>query len=560
MVGMNWLSLLCSIGFITIVAQLFTKIWMNTLQVNDVYRMGGSIIILLLLRVFVTKRSTYYVHKASCEVKDVMRARLYKKILEMKNAYQTYVTTSELVQLNVEGIDQLESYFGRYLPQFFYSMIAPITLFLYLVWMDWKSATVLLICVPLIPLSIVFVQKYAKRLLAKYWVGYASLGDSFLENLQGLTTLKIYEADEYKSKKMKEESENFRRITMRVLTMQLNSVTVMDVIAYGGAAIGSIIAIVDFMNGHISLFAVICITLLSIEFFLPLRLLGTFFHVAMNGLAASEKIYRIIDIPLQRVGKEELDQTEIDLCMEHVCFSYDENREILHDITMTIKPKQFIGIVGESGSGKSTIAKLLGGFAKNYQGSITMQGKQRSMLDDASVYNRFLYVTHKPFITKGSIRDNLKIANASLSDEACWKALEKTCIKEFIEEQGGLDMQLQEDGKNLSGGQKQRLSLARALLADRDIYLFDEATSNIDTESEEAIRKVIYDLARTKTIIMITHRLYNIKGCDTIYVIHEGQCVEQGTHAQLMKQNNHYYNMYQKQKKLENLEGDIAYA
>lgn len=556
----QWLSLLCNIGFVMLIAQLVTKVFENTIVLNDLWVMSGCSIVLILLRMIFSKLSSIYAFAASCDVKDQLRKRLYEKILMMKNSYQDYIATSELIQLNVEGIDQLETYFGRYLPQFFYSMLAPLTLFFVLIWMDVKSALVLIVCVPLIPLSTVAVQRFAKKLLSKYWSSYASLGDSFLENLQGLTTLKIYQADVYKNQEMNKEAEHFRKITMKVLTMQLNSVSVMDIIAYGGASIGSIVAINSYMHGNVSLFGVICIVLLSAEFFIPLRLLGSFFHIAMNGIAASGKIFRILDMPLKDAGTEVFHESELDMKWEHVDFSYDDTREILHDISLNVKPNQFVGIVGESGSGKSTIAKIMTGFAKQYRGSIQMQGIERSNINESSFYDRVVYVTHKPTIFKGTIRDNLRINDMVLTDEACWNVLEMTCLKAFVEEQGGLDMQVLESGNNLSGGQKQRLSLARALLADREMYIFDEATSNIDIESEEAILNVISKLSNKKTVIMITHRLQNVVNSDQIYVMQKGCCVETGTHQELLDAQNQYYEMYIKQSELEHLKGGIAYA
>lgn len=556
----QWLSLLCNVGFVMLIASCVVKVFQNTIVTKDLWSISGCSIVLILLRMMFSKRLSTYAFAASSDVKDQLRKRLYEKLLQMKNSYQDDITTSELIQLNTEGIDQLETYFGRYLPQFFYSMLAPLTLFFILIWWDVKSALVLLICVPLIPLSIVAVQKFAKKLLSKYWSSYASLGDSFLENLQGLTTLKIYQADAYKHQEMNKEAEQFRKITMKVLTMQLNSVSVMDMIAYGGAAIGSIVAISGYMNGQVSLFGVICIVLLSAEFFIPLRLLGSYFHIAMNGIAASGKIFRILDKPLNKAGNATFHEQEIDMKWEHVNFAYDDTRAILHDISLVTKPKQFIGIVGESGSGKSTMAKLMTGFAKQYRGSIQMQGVERSAIDESSFYERVLYVTHKPTIVKGTIRDNLRIAKYDASDEACWNVLTMTCLKAFVEEQGGLDMQLVENGNNLSGGQKQRLSLARALLADREMYIFDEATSNIDIESEEAILNVISNLSNKKTVIMITHRLQNVVCSDQIYVMKNGRCIETGTHQELINARKEYYEMYTKQSALERLEGGEAYA
>ena len=559
-VFMQWISLLCNIGFVMLIANTIVHIYENTLNSKELLFISISIIVLIGIRILAIKRASTYSHRASCDVKNHLRKRLYEKLLTMKNAYQEYISTSELVQLNVEGVDQLETYFGRYLPQFFYSMIAPFTLFLILVWIDFKSALVLLLCVPLIPLSIIMVQKIAKKLLSKYWNSYASLGDSFLENLQGLTTLKIYQADAHKNEEMNKEAEHFRKITMKVLTMQLNSVSVMDIIAYGGAAIGSIIAILGFMNDSVSLFGVICIILLSSEFFIPLRLLGSFFHIAMNGIAASAKIFRILDLPLEDMGTLNFEDKNIDIQFQNVDFAYNEDRKILKDISLEIKADQFIGIVGESGSGKSTIAKLLMGYFKHYDGAIKMQNKDRKNIDDTNFYEHVMYVTHNPTILKGSIRSNLLMANKEATDKELLEVLEKTRLKAFVLEQGGLDMPLLENGSNLSGGQRQRLSLARAILADREIYVFDECTSNIDIESEEAILASIRDLSNKKTVIMITHRLHNIIESDCIYVMQDGSCIERGTHEELMKQNTQYHAMYTKQIELEQMKGGSVYA
>ena len=409
----------------------------------------------------------------------------------------------------------------------------------------------LLVCVPLIPLSIIAVQKFAKKLLSKYWTSYASLGDSFLENLQGLTTLKIYQADGYKHEEMNKEAETFRRITMKVLTMQLNSVSVMDLIAYGGAAIGSIVAMIAYRNGSISLFAVISIVLLSSEFFIPLRLLGSFFHIAMNGIAASAKIFRLLDIPLQEEAKCTLSDEPIVMQLSHVTFAYDQQRVVLQDVSLNVLANSFVSIVGESGSGKSTIAKLCCGFASDYQGSITVQGIERSSLADASFYKKVMYVTHKPTIIKGSVRENLRMGNPLASDEALWKVLQDVCIADFLQEQDGLDTMLEEGGQNLSGGQRQRLAMARALLADREVYIFDEATSNIDMESEDAILQLIHRLKKEKTVLLITHRLSSVVDSDCIYVMEKGSCVEQGTHEELRKQNGVYERMFKQQQTLE---------
>ena len=548
---MQWLGMLSNIGMVFLFANIFVEMFQDTLTLRNLMLCAIGVILMIIVRMLTSMQASRYSYRASCDVKNHLRQRIYEKLLELKNSYTQHIATSELVQLSVEGVDQLETYFGRYLPQFFYSMLAPLTLFLILVWLDWRSSLVLLVCVPLIPLSIIAVQKFAKKLLSKYWTSYASLGDSFLENLQGLTTLKIYQADGYKHEEMNKEAETFRRITMKVLTMQLNSVSVMDLIAYGGAAIGSIVAMIAYRNGSISLFAVISIVLLSSEFFIPLRLLGSFFHIAMNGIAASAKIFRLLDIPLQEEAKCTLSDEPIVMQLSHVTFAYDQQRVVLQDVSLNVLANSFVSIVGESGSGKSTIAKLCCGFASDYQGSITVQGIERSSLADASFYKKVMYVTHKPTIIKGSVRENLRMGNPLASDEALWKVLQDVCIADFLQEQDGLDTMLEEGGQNLSGGQRQRLAMARALLADREVYIFDEATSNIDMESEDAILQLIHRLKKEKTVLLITHRLSSVVDSDCIYVMEKGSCVEQGTHEELRKQNGVYERMFKQQQTLE---------
>lgn len=550
-VFMQWLGMLSNIGMVFLFANIFVEMFQDTLTLRNLMLCAIGVILMIIVRMLTSMQASRYSYRASCDVKNHLRQRIYEKLLELKNSYTQHIATSELVQLSVEGVDQLETYFGRYLPQFFYSMLAPLTLFLILVWLDWRSSLVLLVCVPLIPLSIIAVQKFAKKLLSKYWTSYASLGDSFLENLQGLTTLKIYQADGYKHEEMNKEAETFRRITMKVLTMQLNSVSVMDLIAYGGAAIGSIVAMIAYRNGSISLFAVISIVLLSSEFFIPLRLLGSFFHIAMNGIAASAKIFRLLDIPLQEEAKCTLSDEPIVMQLSHVTFAYDQQRIVLQDVSLNVLANSFVSIVGESGSGKSTIAKLCCGFASDYQGSITVQGIERSSLADASFYKKVMYVTHKPTIIKGSVRENLRMGNPLASDEALWKVLQDVCIADFLQEQDGLDTMLEEGGQNLSGGQRQRLAMARALLADREVYIFDEATSNIDMESEDAILQLIHRLKKEKTVLLITHRLSSVVDSDCIYVMEKGSCVEQGTHEELRKQNGVYERMFKQQQTLE---------
>ena len=416
----------------------------------------------LILRYIFDRISTKMSFAASADVKRILREKIYGKLLKLGASYREQTQTSAVVQLAVEGVDQLETYFGKYLSQLFYSLLAPLTLFIVLSFVNFKSSLVLLICVPLIPVSIVVVQKIAKRLLSKYWGAYEQLGDSFLENLQGLTTMKIYSADEKAATEMDRESEHFRKITMKVLTMQLNSTSVMDIMAYGGAAVGMIFVLSEFMGGAVNLAGTIMIILLASEFFIPLRLLGSFFHIAMNGMAASDKIFALLDLPEPENKGETLSNGKTDITLKDVCFSYNEERQILDNINLNVKNGGMVSVVGMSGSGKSTIAGILMGRNKNYKGNITIQGKELSDISERDLMKNITLVTHECHIFKGTVRHNLLMGKPDVSEKEMFAALEKAKLKEFIMENGGLDMVLNEGGTNLSGGQRQRLSLARA--------------------------------------------------------------------------------------------------
>ena len=488
---------------------------------------------------------------ASSEVKKVLRQKMYKKLTRMGASYSEKVSTSEVLQVFVEGVDQLELYFGKYLPQFFFAMLAPITLFAVLVFVSWKASVVLLICVPLIPLSIVAVQKIAKRLLSKYWGVYTNLGDTFLENIQGLTTLKVYQADERKNVEMNEKAEEFRRITMKVLTMQLNSVSVMDIVAYAGSAVGVVIAIIQVKNGTITLPQAFLIIMLAADFFLPLRLLGSFFHVAMNGMAASDKLFKLLDTKEDEHGMEIPENLDGDIEIKDLSFSYDNEKTVLNDISATFKKHELISIVGESGCGKSTLASLLCGTTKGYSGSITIGGVEIKDIDEKTLMNNITAVNFNSYIFAGTVRENMLIADKSASDEKMIEALKMVNLWSFLSEQDGLDTKLNQQGSNFSGGQRQRLAIARALLHNTPIYVFDEVTSNIDAESENDIMTVIHNMAKIKTVILISHRLENVVGSDKILLLDKGKIEESGTHSELMSLNKKYKLMYSTQAELE---------
>lgn len=488
---------------------------------------------------------------ASSEVKKVLRQKMYKKLTRMGASYSEKVSTSEVLQVFVEGVDQLELYFGKYLPQFFFAMLAPITLFAVLVFVSWKASVVLLICVPLIPLSIVAVQKIAKRLLSKYWGVYTNLGDTFLENIQGLTTLKVYQADERKNVEMNEKAEEFRRITMKVLTMQLNSVSVMDIVAYAGSAVGVVIAIIQVKNGTITLPQAFLIIMLAADFFLPLRLLGSFFHVAMNGMAASDKLFKLLDTKEDEHGTEIPENLDGDIEIKDLSFSYDGEKTVLNDISATFKKHELISIVGESGCGKSTLASLFCGTTKGYIGSITIGGVEIKDIDEKTLMNNITAVNFNSYIFAGTVSENMLIADKSASDEKMIEALKMVNLWSFLSEQDGLDTKLNQQGSNFSGGQRQRLAIARALLHNTPIYVFDEVTSNIDAESENDIMTVIHNMAKIKTVILISHRLENVVGSDKILLLDKGKIEESGTHSELMSFNKKYKLMYSTQAELE---------
>lgn len=548
----QWLKTVANIVMIFILSNLLAQILDG--KAFDFKRLLpylGAIAAVMLVRYLCGYASSQTSFFASSEVKKVLRQKMYKKLTRMGASYSEKVSTSEVLQVFVEGVDQLELYFGKYLPQFFFAMLAPITLFAVLVFVSWRASVVLLICVPLIPLSIVAVQKIAKRLLSKYWGVYTNLGDTFLENIQGLTTLKVYQADERKNVEMNEKAEEFKRITMKVLTMQLNSVSVMDIVAYAGSAVGVVIAIIQVKNGTITLPQAFLIIMLAADFFLPLRLLGSFFHVAMNGMAASDKLFKLLDTKEDKHGTEIPENLDGDIEIKDLSFSYDGEKNVLNDISATFKKHELISIVGESGCGKSTLASLLCGTTKGYIGSITIGGVEIKDIDEKTLMNNITAVNFNSYIFAGTVRENMLIADKSAGDEKMIEALKMVNLWSFLSEQDGLDTKLNQQGSNFSGGQRQRLAIARALLHNTPIYVFDEVTSNIDAESENDIMTVIHNMAKIKTVILISHRLENVVGSDKILLLDKGKIEESGTHSELISLNKKYKLMYSTQAELE---------
>lgn len=607
----QWCSLIANIVMMIGITRLFSDIYNKTYSVKSLCVISGIIITVAIVQFVCSIISAKMSYLSSKSVKKTLREKIYLKLLSLGAAYKESVKTSEVVQVAVEGCDQLETYFGAYLPQFFYAMLAPLTLFIVLMFVNIPSAVVLLICVPMIPVSIAVVQTWAKKLLSKYWGQYTALGDTFLENLQGLTTLKIYQADEFKNKQMNEESEKFRKITMKVLTMQLNSITIMDLIAYGGAALGVIMAATQFKAGNISIAGAMLIIMLSADFFIPMRRLGSYFHIAMNGMAASDKIFKLLDYEddiskencinenhsnegnskknyleeshsnegnskknymnenysnenikdeLQRLEENRKGITKCNfpkdasIICNNLSFSYKDNpdKEIINNANLTFTKGSLTALVGESGCGKSTIAAILMGRNKGYKGSISVGDIELSDIAEESLMENVTYISHQSFLFKGTVKDNLIMAKNDATDDELWNVLNRVNLGDFLRSENGLDTKLTEEGRNFSGGQRQRLALARALLHNSPYYIFDEATSNIDVESEDLIMQLIYELAKDKTVIMISHRLANVENADCIYVLNKGNVAGSGTHKELLNSCSVYSKLWNTQMDLEN--------
>lgn len=550
----QWISLCANIAIVFAVTYFLEMIFnKNTNKISIILTVVITLISVL-IRFICSIIASKMSYLSSKSVKKTLRSKIYEKLLQLGPSYNEQVKTSEIVQVAVEGVDQLDTYFGAYLPQFFYAMLAPLTLFVVLCFVNAPSAVVLLVCVPLIPVSIVIVQKWAKKLLSKYWGQYTALGDTFLENLQGLTTLKIYKADEFKNKEMNDQSEKFRKITMKVLTMQLNSITIMDLIAYGGAALGVILSVTQFKAGKITLFGALFIILISADFFIPMRRLGSFFHIAMNGMAASDKIFNLLDLTVPNNGDKEFEKNR-DIVLKNVSFSYDGKREVLSNVNMTFPKQGIVCIAGESGCGKSTVASILTGKNKGYKGFIKIGETELKDISTESLMKNITYISFGSYLFKGTVRDNLLMGNPDAQDDMLWNVLEKVKLSQFLKSENGLDTIVTEKGENFSGGQRQRLALARVLLHDSPVYIFDEATSNIDVESENDIMEQIYQLSKTKCVILISHRLANTQNADNIYVLDNGKIKEKGTYDSLMSSNGVFADMCSAQLKLENYAG-----
>lgn len=568
-VGLKWLALVANIVvFVSLglfIQQTLAQAYVIPSAASDALAglglSGQTLLLLCAASIAVRVATSVAAQRVSAEVsgkaKKLIRGKVYDKLVKMGPSYMERIASSQAVQIGVEGVEQLEVYFGSYLPQFFYALLAPLTLFVFLAPFSFSAALVLLVCVPLIPVSIVMFQKMAKRVMRSYWGSYLNLGGSFLENIQGLTTLKIYQADEARHELMNEQAEDFRRATMRVLRLQLNSITIMDVLAYGGAAVGVCLALHQFLNGNLSFAAAFAVVFLSAEFFLPMRALGSLFHTAMNGMAAADRMFDLLGMEESEEGGRSLAGRTPRIRCEKLSYSYDGIRKVLDDVDFCVEAGQLVAVVGESGSGKSTLAGVLAGRNARFEGDVQVCDVSLQEVDRASLAQTLTSVGFDGVLFKGTLRENLLMGDPHASDEEAKRVLAEVGAWDFVRAKGGLDMRVAEGASNLSGGQRQRICLARALLHDAEIYVFDEVTSSIDAQSEAAILRAIYDLAdRGKTVVMISHRLSSVEQADAIYVMQDGCVVQRGSHAQLMEEGGVYRRMVEQQRELERFAQD----
>lgn len=548
-VTLQWCGLVANVAMMMSVASLLASQLSARASSARLLTTAAVAAAAVLIRWLCTTGAARMSDLSSRAVKKTLRTQIYEKLLRLGASYSEQVSTAEVVQVAVEGVDQLETYFGAYLPQFFYAMLAPLTLFAVLCFVNMPAAFALLVCVPLIPVAIAAVQTWAKKLLSRYWGQYTKLGDTFLENLQGLTTLKIYQADGLRNDVMNEEAEKFRKITMKVLTMQLNSVTIMDVIAYGGAALGVILAATQFRAGHVALSGALLIILLSADFFIPMRQLGSFFHIAMNGMAASEKIFRLLDLPEPPARTQAC--PDGDIVCRGLHFSYTPEREILHGLDLVFPAGSFTSIVGASGCGKSTIASILMGRSRGYTGAVTVGGVPLADISEDSLMRHITYVSHQSYLFKGTVRENLRMARPDASDDALWAVLRQVKLAAFLEREQGLDTPLTEQGSNLSGGQRQRLTIARALTRKPEILILDDSASALDFATDAALRHALRELPWCPTTFLISQRTASIRFADQILVLDEGRLVGRGTHDELLETCPVYREIYDSQFKKE---------
>ncbi len=548
-VALQWVGLLATIALFYLIGLFLQAVLAGTATAEGAAWLAGAAAAAIIVRWAAQAQATACGVRAATAAKQAVRQQVYDKLVRRGPAYREDVSTAEAVQVCVEGCEQLESYFAQYVPQLAYALIAPLTLFALLAPLCLPAAVGLLVCVPLIPLSIMAVMRVAKRTMRRYWGSYTDLGASFLESIQGLTTLKVYQADEARHQAMNREAEGFRQATMRLLRMQLSSIAIMDLFAFGGAAVGILLTLGSFAAGSVTFAGAFTVIFLSAEFFIPLRALGSYFHTAMNGMAVAEKMFAILDVAEPARGTRPVEGTA--LVARGVGYSYDGERTVLDAVDAEARPGELVGIAGASGSGKSTLAAVLSGAAQGFTGTVELGGADIRQIDPDALRRAVVRVGHDSYLFKGTVRENLLMAAPAAPDEALWDALRRCRLDAFVAAAGGLDAPVAARGSNLSGGQRQRLALARAILADAPVYLLDEATSSVDAESEAAIVALVEELARTRTVVMVAHRLSTLAGADRIYVMDRGRVAESGTHAELAAGDGPYAAMWARQAALE---------
>ncbi|WP_290995539.1 thiol reductant ABC exporter subunit CydC [Gordonibacter sp.] len=550
-VALQWVGLLAHILLFLLIGSFVQDLVMGAANASAIAQLAGAAVLATAVRMACQALAQRMGLAASEAAKRAVRRQVYDKLVRLGPSYRERVATAEAVQISVEGAEQLESYFGSYLPQLFYALLAPLTLFVCIAPLSLPPAAALLACVPLIPASIMAVQKIAKRTMQRYWGSYTDLGSLFLEDIQGLSTLKVYRADEHAHERMNEQAEGFRRATMRLLRMQLNSITVMDICAFGGAAVGIVVTLGQYAEGAVALGAAFAIVFLSAEFFLPLRTLGSYFHTAMSGMAAADKMFAILDTPEDSDGTRCVDPSRADIVCRQVSYSFDGERKVLDEVDFEAPAGSFVGVTGESGSGKSTLAGIIAGTNAAFEGTVRVGGIDLREVSHASLRETVTVVSFDSYLFKGTVRSNLLLAKPTATDDELWDALSRCRLDAFVREAGGLEAPVTEAGRNLSGGQRQRLAMARALLHDAPVYVLDEATSNIDAESENALINLAHELAHTKTVIMISHRLSALREADRIYVLEEGRVAESGAHDELVVAGGPYACLWAQQVELE---------
>lgn len=643
----QWVGLLSNVVFVvTVVVMLSPALAMVESAFDPMFSMGDSglisrlfigfgyggfsaetyvgcvlaIVVCAVLRFLMMRAAAYFGAEAAERVKLALREQLFNKMLAIGPSYSQHISTADVVQSAGEGIEQIQSFFELFLPQLFYAILAPVTLFFIVAPINMPTAVTLLVCAPLIVLIVGMVAMRAARVFKKYWGKYTDMGSVFLDNVQGLETLKTFDADAHAAKKMGEQAEQFRVMTMNVLQIQLRSLTAMDVVAYGGAAAGVGVSIWQYASGAaLPLAGVLLIVLLSADFFIPLRQLGSFFHVAMNGMTSTKRIFALLDTPIPAHGMQEMPEfgasdNGVDVCFDDVSFRYvdvntdaaaavsvaadtavtadmetgktgqigeksgvvgagktgmskDDDGSVvaLHGVSFTARRGQVTAIVGPSGSGKSTAVELLSGNLSGYEGCMWLQSgntgnnsTQRYQINDLSIESltrEIAIVAAQSHLFAGTLRDNLLMAKPDATESELWQALEAAHISDFVRAQSQeLDLAIEQGASNLSGGQKQRIAIARALLREPAVYIFDEATSSVDVESETLILQTIRALAdRGKTVIMVTHRMANAADADHVVVFEHGRVAEQGTHAELMRANGTYAKLFHAQQTVENI-------